>query len=369
MVLIFLWSLLTTPTDRLICSMWLSSPPTAADVRAACGVMGHVEFLTMQGVEIATGRVVCEQPASSLPVLTCDLWPLSLYRLDVIWPDFQQSICVIQVSHTSKPTEEEIYNQCPQAPERYELKYEGSREPDPPAEPLCTLPDLPGGSGLYDLPAVAGELLTTRQYAYLAGKLIWWGYVRPDCNGWSGLDPVSKYANECGLLSALPQVLEWQNRWDEKIYAAGKQASVPPRLIKAVIGQESQFWALARGTAGEHGMIQLTDDGADIVMRYSKTLYDVWCQAGATASRCLRGYAMLTRDEQMWIRQAFLISLQDGPNSIIASAYVLAAYYCYAGEIAPAPSWDAAVIAFHSGGSCLQSNCRSGVEYLDMVKR
>jgi hypothetical protein len=369
MVLLFMWSLLTTPTDRLICSMWLSSPPTAADVRSACGLLEYVEFLTMKGVEIATGRVVCEQPAADLPKLTCSLNPLSLYRLDIVWPDWQQSICVIKVTHTSRPTEEEIYNQCPQAPDQYELRYEGSRSPDPIKAPLCTPPAIPAGSGLYDLPAAAADLITTEQYAYLAGKLIWWGYVKPDCNSWSGLDPVSLYANECGLRSAMPQLLEWQNRWNDQIYAAGNQAGVPPRLLKAVIGQESQFWTLARGTAGEHGLIQLTDDGADIVMRYSKVLYDAWCPAGATPYRCQRGYAQLTKEEQQWIRQAFLISLTNGPGSIISSAYVLAAYYCYAGEMAAEPSWDAAVIAFHAGGTCIQSGCSTGMKYLEMVKR
>ena len=37
MILIFLWYLLTIPTDRIACTLWVKQPPTAEALIAACG--------------------------------------------------------------------------------------------------------------------------------------------------------------------------------------------------------------------------------------------------------------------------------------------------------------------------------------------
>lgn len=61
-------------------------------------------------------------------------------------------------------------------------------------------------------------------------------------------------------------VVVWQHRmeyrYDDLITAAGRRYGVNPSLVKAVVWRESRFDPDARGTVGELGLMQVTEDAA-----------------------------------------------------------------------------------------------------------
>jgi hypothetical protein len=373
--LLFVWTMLTTPTDRLICSMWLSVPPTAADVRAACGTLQSVDKLTVQAVEITTGRTVCEQPASDLPTLTCDLWPLSNYRLTVVHKKFQEHVCTLRVSHEGEPTSAEIAAQCPQAPTQYVLIFEGKQDTGPDPEPACSPPPLTTGDGPDQLPADPVGLATSDRLQYLAGRLLWYGIATPNCDGWSGVNPQNGMATECGMDSALVQVGGWQNLLDHAIWQAGAAHNVPPRRMKQILLIESQMWPLAVGTDGERGMMQLSEAGADFILRASPDLYAEFCPQAIFPSRCTeQRYDTLNQWERENVRLALLAKLTTAGSTPLTAlrsanmdlfARMLAGAWCGV-QSTPHPDWEGVLAAWHSGFSCVAGAeiCQDGQEYL-----
>jgi len=61
-------------------------------------------------------------------------------------------------------------------------------------------------------------------------------------------------------------IVVWQHRlehrFDDLILAAARRYGVDPSLVKAVVWQESRFDPDARGTVGELGLMQVTEDAA-----------------------------------------------------------------------------------------------------------
>lgn len=53
-----------------------------------------------------------------------------------------------------------------------------------------------------------------------------------------------------------------EHRFDDLIHSAAREHGLPPALIRAVIWQESRFNPDARGTVGELGLMQVTEDAA-----------------------------------------------------------------------------------------------------------
>ena len=250
----------------------------------------------------------------------CNLLPLDRYKIEIIWPGYQNVVCAISVNDQEIPDVNIIAKQCPDqsaglASGDFVLEFAGSRAVDPQPPPICPMPHLEIGSGFDDLPAAPASLQTSEPYALLAGDLIWNGLVKPKCGGWSGLDPSTHAANECGIELAMPQLIEWQNRLDPAIYSAASQVQVPPRLLKGLIAVESQFWPLVVGTQGESGMIQLTDPGADISLRYSPTLYAFICPLAIHSDDCHHAYSLLSQTEQAYVRY-YLLSMLKINNSL-----------------------------------------------------
>jgi hypothetical protein len=360
MNLVILWMLLTTPSDRLMCSMWISKPPTQAQLTAAGCVWpeNQEQYLVWRAVDVENGSVACERPASELPEITCKLFPLNRYMLQVYWPNWQEWICSVTISHDGKPTPDEIALQCPQAPQRYELrKYSEAAPAQATTAPVCAMPQLQQA----DLTMPTDALSTGNEYELLDYELRW--YYGP-----------GNY-----------NLISWQNQFDRQILDAGRMIRVPPRLLKGMLAQESQFWPLwDQAERDEVGLGQLTDDGADLALRYSPDLYAGYCHAAATPDRCARGYDLLSDGERQMTRDLLRNSLAvhgqapqaalESNGTIVTWARVLAAYYCAAGEtvrpLGLAPSWDYALAAYHSGPECIRTGmiCTSGTEYLERVK-
>ena len=53
-----------------------------------------------------------------------------------------------------------------------------------------------------------------------------------------------------------------EHRFDETIRQAARHYGLPPALVKAVVWQESRFDPDVRGSAGELGLMQVTEDAA-----------------------------------------------------------------------------------------------------------
>jgi hypothetical protein len=347
--------------------MWVSIAPTQA-VMASAGCAWtpeEAQAYVWRAVELGTGKVVCERPASELPTLTCDLWPLDHYLLRVYQPGYVHQWCTVTSAHDGSPTQAEAREQCPDgaveaiqsgkaAWKQVSSYMDDGQAPAPPA-PVCPLPELRPE----DIPASVEALATHTDYFLLDFELLWWYGAADDT---------------------------WQNQYDHYIYDAGILQRVPPRLIKGILGQESQFWPLwapERKHGDEVGLGQLTDAGADLALRYSPGLYNQFCPFASID--CDKGYDFLAEPVRKMMRDLLrgrLMVSGTPRQAALQAAYtvptwaqILAATYCAAGEIVrpagAAPGWDYAVAAYHSGLECVRGGeiCAAGKEYLEEVER
>ena len=142
---------------------------------------------------------------------------------------------------------------------------------------------LAWGATLYQAPEWAQfppspeDLNTKKTYQYLAGQLLFRGIVKaPNCPG-GGLASAAT-PNACGVDAASQTVIEWQNQFDVAIWDAARKVGVPPRIIKAILEQESQFWpGNSRIALYEYGLGQLSQAGADVVLRWDNDLFADIC--------------------------------------------------------------------------------------------
>jgi hypothetical protein len=355
-IVLFLWYLLTLPSDRLVCSLWVAAPPPVEAVIASCGT----DALGAYRLDVYTldGDLVCQQPASALATVhdDCGLTlRLDNYRLQIINPAVVTVICTVVTTTESPPTLEEVADQCPEGLLRYrtgdlDIRYMGTRqaEPDEPG-PVCAAPSIPAGRGLYLQPSTVDALETSKPLTWLAGRLIWHGLVRPECpGGTSGLDPVTLAANPCGMDAAMAMVIEWQNQWDAEIYRAAVVYAVPARLLKAMIGVESQFWPLYVGAAGEMGILQVTEHGADVLLRYDPELSKTYVGQTEAAQYWSR---LHLRNQFNCVGCSLALASERTRSLIPLYARLLAAYRCRAVSLNAALSgthaWRQAVMDYN----------------------
>lgn len=361
-LVLFTWYILLHISDTPVCALWLSTIPTQADVQAAC--RGYdLGALSMRVSTLETRQTVCDTKAEwifQVNEICGYTLPPDQYVIHLIQPARDVISCAVNVDHEGKPTRDEILASCGPsawfglASGRAELIYshQTTENPDP---PMCQSPDVPIGPGLYDQPSDPKQLWSDDQLTWLAGRLIWFGVVIPDCGGYSGLDPETLAANACGLRSARGKVIEWQNQFDTDIYNAAVMYNVPARLLKRMIGQESQFWPLYVGAAGEIGILQVTENGADVLLRYDPTLMP-W-------------YGGVRVDAQFWLRMEQLNkfdcincdlsqAIEHTRAMIPMYARLLAAYRCRAVSINPAltgaQAWQQAAVDFNGSGEYLR---------------
>lgn len=343
---LFLFYLITTPTDRIVCSLWVNQPPTQEALIAACGFSGLGNY-RLDVVPISGGPAACSIPATSLlwVVEDCGLTTrLDQYKLLIIQPAVTELVCSVESSNQERPTIDEIAAQCPDHLAAFQagtidVQYIGVANEKPAPGPRCVMPELAIGDGLYQQAPSAEALHTDESLTWLAGRLIWFGIVKPDCGGFSGLDPFTLAANTCGMDSARPKVIDWQNQFDGEIYAAAVYYHVPARLLKRILIVESQMWPHYSGAAGETGPMQVTDNGADVMLRYDPDLDG--------------GYPTKPQDEQTWARRSLLDlfacdicrldqAIEHIRITIPLYTRLLAAYRCRAVSVNSALAGDAA---------------------------
>ena len=317
----FIWLLLTLPHDRLVCDLWIAEPPTQAALIQTCGTDALGEY-RIDVLENGIG--ICSRPGGDLLFVAdwCNLYyPLDHYRLRIVEPDYQDLIgCTVKTLTAEQPSARVIREQCPEAVD-YEVRAGGTRQVKPEADPVCKPPSTPQ-------PA---SIATSHELYLLAGKLIWYGYAQAACpGGLSGVDPETFAATPCGMDGARAQMIAWQNSLDDAILKAAREWNVPAEMLKELIERETQYWSWT-GVDGEHGLIQITDDGAAVVLH----VYE-------------KGYYQMPPNAQYQARAAWLASLdcyycsprqtiEKAARDMSKYAQSLAAYYCMYG------SWENAL--------------------------
>lgn len=321
--MLYIWFLFTLPTDRLICSLWISEMPTPEALIQTCGT----DVLTAYRLDVLhQGDLICSRDASMLLYIVdaCELeLQLHEYRFNIVEPAHQDMLdCSVTVSTPEKPTADEVKRQCPEAV-FYELRYAGTREMEQPLM-MCLPP-------IVEQPQV---IATTYEFYLLAGKLIWWDLAEADCNGLAGVNPETYAATTCGMNGARPQMIAWQNGLDDSIITAANKWHVPAGTLKAMIANETQYWPWT-GTDGEHGLIQITEAGAELVLHQYQPGYDRLKPAQRHEARIL------------WLRQLDcepctpVMAYEHAKQVMDLYAQALAAYYCTYGD------WSAALRAWN----------------------
>jgi hypothetical protein len=362
MLTLYIWLLLALPRDHMICSMWTADLSAQAMKAAGCPAELSPDW-TVMAININTGVVECEISASTLPAVPCAVFPVDNYLIQVHDPDWVGCQTVVTLDHPGQPSDADVLAACQPGTldEGYSLTLDRIYQIDPPPAPapVCHMPELTAADLV--------PLTTTKDYHLLDANLYWtYGIVDLD--------------------------LAWQNRFDEAILRAGLSEKVPPSVIKEMFAQESQFWPLLPQQIdldlGEVGLGQLTDAGADLVLRYDADIYSAACGQALAPDTCSMGYALMSPAQRLMVRNVFRRSLmvygtlEDAANQTNSQmdvwARVLRAYYCSSGEIVSgwgtrpaAERWDMTLAAYHAGLNCLTGGtvCLEGLKYLSEVHK
>jgi hypothetical protein len=334
-------------------------------LRQGCG-FDDLHAYRVDVIILESGAVACQRPGDAIATVSEDCrLPLTLdqYELHVIEPEFSELLCSIVIEHDWEPTKAEIRDACgSNIFKRFKagsatLKYVGSKpKPDPTPPAVCAPAPLGAGFGIYDQAPDVQSLWTNTQLSWLAGRLIWFGFVRPQCEGGrSGLDPNTLAADGCGMAAAQNVIVDWQNQFNGDIYGAAVAYQVPARLIKRMIAVESQYWPAWSNDHGEFGMLQVSQSGADVLLRYDPRLDP--------------DYPKRPTDQQYWKRLDVLRVLACAGCSVVQAidhthavipiyARLLAAYRCRAVEINPAlagaSAWQQAASDFNGNSDYLR---------------
>jgi hypothetical protein len=325
---------------------------TQADMMTSCGT------LKLEGYRVdvysLTMQLQCSKPATDLPNIkaVCGLnGALDEYIIRLVEPAFSEIICMVESEHEDAPTAQEIADQCPGVGNAYVVKSAGSRAKEASAF-ACRIDALPVGDGLYDQPVDASALSTDDDLTWLAGQLIWNGTVKAGCD--SAVNPKTLTATPCGNAAARGVVLAWQNQFDAEIFKAAQAYNVPARLLKRMMIVESQMWPYYEGDAGETGIMQVTDNGLDTLLRFDQDIDPEY----------------LSRDEinQLWARaltrETFTCrackmedALQHIKDTMPYYARLLAAFHCRAVTVNPAlvgpDAWRQSVVDYNGSGDYL----------------
>lgn len=334
--IIFLFALFTAPIDKHICDMWTRAI-TREGMLAACGTLlldglrVDVYDLKMNSV-CSIDAIYFNDIEEMMTICEMDK-PLDQYVLRVWEKDWNNLICFVESSHQDKPAIEEVIAQCPDAKVgMYTVESAGIKQPETPAEPFsCPVQKLNIGFGLYEQAFNADALLTDESLTWLAGKFIWNGIIKPQCYG-SGLDPFTLAADACGMAFARADVVRWQNQFNDAIFSAAVAYNVPAKLLKRMIRIESQYWPYYTAPAGEIGIMQVTDNGLDTLLRFDPTIDPFYIERDDLNKFWSRS---VTRNGLYCNSCTLEESIAHIKNNMNTYARLLAAFHCRAVTINP----------------------------------
>lgn len=227
-------------------------------------------------------------------------------------------------------------------------------------------------------PRQSEELSSDIPYTYLAANLILQGAVDASMCPDGGVG-AGDAVNQCGLEKARPAVDEWQDRFDELILTTAQDTGVPARLLKNLFARESQFWPGIYQAAGDVGLGQLTENGADTTLFWNRSFYDQFCPLVLEDSACNAGYMHLDAEQQSVLRNALVgsvnatcdecplgLDLTQADFSVGVFAHTMIANCEQAGQvvrnytgISPGEAasyedlWKFTLVNYNAGGGCL----------------
>ena len=245
---------------------------------------------------------------------------------------------------------------------------------------------LPGGALLWQMfppvdgslprsfeqPLSAGYLATTNRYTLLAGQLIRNGLVNAASCSDRGLLQ-NGAASACGERVAADAVLTWQNKYDQQIFDAGSRYSVPARLLKGVIAQESQFWPESSDPY-EQGLGYVTENGVSMLLLWNLDYYAALCLPVYGNGGCAGGYASMREDRQQVLRGAVFDQLgSDSEIGLIAAMLYASAAQTQQmvknvtrAEPSEATTyedmWKMTVANYYAGSGCLGSALSASID-------
>jgi hypothetical protein len=246
------------------------------------------------------------------------------------------------------------------------------------ADSWGSFPPVGGPPDWLTTPAESEELSSDIPYTYLAANLILQGAVDASACPDGGLVSGGG-VNQCGLEQSRAAVNEWQDRFDELILTTAEETGVPARLLKSLFARESQFWPGLYQAAGDVGLGQLTEIGADTTLFWNRSFYSQFCPLVLPSESCGKGYIHLKDDEREGLRRALVASVnatcEDCPLgldltqadfSITVFAHTLLANCEQAGQVvhnytgvSPGEAasyenlWKFTLVNYNAGPSCL----------------
>ena len=144
------------------------------------------------------------------------------------------------------------------------------------------------------------DLNTAEDLSLLAGKLILRGTVSAANCPYGGLLE-NGAANACGDMAARQEVVRIQNQFNDQIWEAARVSRVPPRLLKGLIVQESQFWN-GWVIKGEFGYGMMTENGADMLLTWNLPYFLNLCVPVYGTDACAWGYSMMGDFPKAYLR-------------------------------------------------------------------
>ena len=235
--------------------------------------------------------------------------------------------------------------------------------------------EVPGLKQL-NQPASSDALYTNNHYLFLSGHLISMGLVKaPNCPG-NGLMPDGT-ASQCGQEATAKVVLDWQNKYNDQIFAAALKYNVPAMILKGILSQESQFWPL-KTNPYELGLGRMTENGADMLLKWNTSYYLDLCIPAYDRITCSSGYSLLSPIARLMLRNAVLSKVGTPHEidmlaaSLLASSKQVGQLVVNTGGREPAAQstyeemWKITIGNYNAGSGCignaLQSITGNGLE-------
>ena len=226
-------------------------------------------------------------------------------------------------------------------------------------EPGAPLPPVLQKVPTYDY------LVTKHNLQLLAGKLIFNGKVDSSSCPNYGLN-LDGTPNGCGEEVSAKMVFDYQNQYDQLIYEASRRQKVPPRIVKGLIAQESQFWPHS-DIPYEYGLGMLTESGADMLLRWNANYFLNLCRQTypMDQEKCWGGFSGLTEEEQIVMRGVVISKVGSDEELEVLAAAIRGSVYqvnqLVTNVTGSAPSgvstyedmWKFTVANYYSGSGCL----------------
>ncbi len=163
--------------------------------------------------------------------------------------------------------------------------------------------------GWLETPPNTDGLYTNIKYVYLAGHMISEGIVNArDCsNGGLTQDGV---ANTCGMEKAYPEVIIWQNQFNQSIFSAAQENQIPAVMIKRLFAQETQFWPPNSNAPRAYGIGNVSSPGIEPLFMWNYEIYQDTCNDVYSQS-CSQPYTKLPLQDQQILRGYFIKNYID----------------------------------------------------------